>query len=244
MTGRQDVLMDPTKQTHYLSEFTLSYKDLAISREQIEVALGYGKNNTPAPIATLADKVVIESAPYLAITGGYLIINDLSIGADKETLSFGGKEFICKSIISAQMQAATSVAVFVCTLGKSISVWSQELHTKGDSIKGYLVDILASVTIEKAVNSIHGQLEKKMADRKLGVTNRYSPGYCDWPVSDQHNLFSLLPEDFCGIRLTESAMMAPVKSVSGIIGIGPGVERVDYQCKHCQQSSRCDWGKI
>jgi hypothetical protein len=62
-------------------------------------------------------------------------------------------------------------------------------------------------------------------------------------VSDQHDLFSLLPEDFCGIRLTESAMMVPVKSVSGIIGIGPGVERVDYQCKNCQQSSRCDWGK-
>jgi cobalamin-dependent methionine synthase I len=146
-------------------------------------------------------------------------------------------------MISAQMQAATSVAVFVCTLGKAISDWSQDLHTKGDSIKGYLVDVLASVTIEKAVDSIHDQLEKKMADRKLGVTNRYSPGYCDWPVSDQHDLFSLLPEDFCGIRLTESAMMVPVKSVSGIIGIGPGVERVDYQCKNCQQSSRCDWGK-
>ena len=189
------------------------------------------------------DSVLIEASPYFAITGGHLIINNLSISADKATLTFGGKEFLCKDIISLQMQAANSVAVFVCTLGKAISGWSQAILAQGDSIKGYVIDILASVTIEQAVDLIHDRLEKQMADRKLGTTNRYSPGYCQWSVSDQHNLFSLLPKDFCGIRLTKSAMMVPVKSVSGIIGIGPGVKRVDYQCKHCQQTSICNWRK-
>ena len=220
-----------------------TYKDLAISRSQIETAMGYDKNNPPAPIATLVDSVLTEAAPYFDIAGGHLIIDNLSIGADQETLSFGGKTFLCKKIITSQMEAATSVAVFVCTLGQAISDWSEDLQSKGDGIKGYIVDILASVTIEQAADLMHDQLEKQMADRKSGVTNRYSPGYCEWPVSDQHNLFSLLPKDYCGIRLTESAMMVPVKSVSGIIGIGPGVRRVDYQCKHCQQSPHCNWRK-
>jgi hypothetical protein len=52
-------------------------------------------------------------------------------------------------------------------------------------------------------------------------------------VKDQFKLFSLLPENFCGIRLTDSALMIPIKSVSGIIGIGENVERKNYPCEIC-----------
>jgi hypothetical protein len=68
----------------------------------------------------------------------------------------------------------------------------------------------------------------------MKITNRYSPGYCGWDVSDQHKLFSLLPNNFCGIKLTENALMIPIKSVSAVIGIGKNVERKDYQCSICE----------
>jgi hypothetical protein len=44
-------------------------------------------------------------------------------------------------------------------------------------------------------------------------------------VAEQHKLFSLLPPGICGITLSDSALMHPIKSVSGITGIG----------KHCKQ---------
>ncbi|MCK7538940.1 MAG: hypothetical protein MZV63_52410 [Marinilabiliales bacterium] len=47
------------------------------------------------------------------------------------------------------------------------------------------------------------------------ITNRFSPGYCGWDVAEQHKLFSFFKDNFCGITLTESALMNPVKSVSG-----------------------------
>ena len=61
---------------------------------------------------------------------------------------------------------------------------------------------------------------KKQEHLALNSTNRYSPGYCGWHVSEQHKFFAFLPQNYCGIELSDSALMKPVKSVSAIIGIG------------------------
>jgi hypothetical protein len=86
-------------------------------------------------------------------------------------------------------------------------------------------------------------LEKSAAESGLKITNRYSPGYCGWSVGEQHNLFSLIPYNYCGIRLTESALMDPVKSVSGIIGIGANVKSNPYTCKMCDMKD-CIYRKV
>ena len=66
-----------------------------------------------------------------------------------------------------------------------------------------------------------------------GVTNRVSPGYCGWDVEDQHPLFAILGKGFLDVRLTDAALMVPLKSVSGVIGIGAGAERHEYACAVC-----------
>ena len=75
------------------------------------------------------------------------------------------------------------------------------------------------------------------------ITNRYSPGYCGWQVAEQHKLFQLIPDNYCGIRLTESALMDPVKSVSGIIGIGENVKINPYTCRMCDMPD-CVYRKV
>jgi hypothetical protein len=77
----------------------------------------------------------------------------------------------------------------------------------------------------------------------MKITNRYSPGYCGWDVSEQHKLFRLIPDNFCGIRLTESALMDPVKSNSGIIGIGESVKMNPYTCSLCDLKE-CAYRKV
>jgi hypothetical protein len=52
-------------------------------------------------------------------------------------------------------------------------------------------------------------------------------------VADQHKLFSFFPENCCGVSLTESALMHPIKSVSGIIGLGKEVRYREYTCNLC-----------
>ena len=75
-----------------------------------------------------------------------------------------------------------------------------------------------------------------MREAGLKITNRYSPGYCGWDVSEQKKLFKILPEKFCGIELTDSCLMHPIKSVSGIIGIGKSVKFNEYTCNLCDEA--------
>ena len=65
------------------------------------------------------------------------------------------------------------------------------------------------------------------------ITNRYSPGYCGWDVAQQKELFSLFTSVFDFVRLGDSCLMNPIKSVSGIIGIGKDVKYNNYTCRIC-----------
>jgi hypothetical protein len=80
---------------------------------------------------------------------------------------------------------------------------------------------------------VHKEIKRDMETDGLKITNRYSPGYCGWPVSDQQILFALMGQNICDIRLSESSLMMPVKSVSGIIGAGMHVKSKGYSCAAC-----------
>ena len=79
----------------------------------------------------------------------------------------------------------------------------------------------------------NAELEKEFGAKGLGISYPYSPGYCGWKVSDQQILFSLLPNQPCGVSLTASSLMCPIKSVSGVVGIGRQMTRQKYGCELC-----------
>ena len=138
--------------------------------------------------------------------------------------------------IAGSLKKVDSIAIFVCTGGKELSNWSKELFQKEDAVKAYVADIAASLLVEKAMDLIQNKLEKVVLEDQKRITNRYSPGYCGWNVEEQQLLFSLLPEKYCGVSLNEAALMNPIKSVSGIIGIGRDVKKAAYQCNKCEKT--------
>jgi hypothetical protein len=97
----------------------------------------------------------------------------------------------------------------------------------------YLVDIAASTVVEEAADLLHTHITFVMHELGLNATNRYSPGYCNWSVAEQNKLFSFFPDEFCGVTLSDSNLMTPIKSISGIIGLGKDVEYKEYLCDHC-----------
>jgi hypothetical protein len=94
-----------------------------------------------------------------------------------------------------------------------------------------------SMMVEKAMDLIQEEMEAQFLSTGLKITQRYSPGYCNWALISQKEIFSLLPENKCGISLTESSLMLPIKSVSGIIGVGSRVSKKDYGCEICNNQS-------
>jgi hypothetical protein len=214
-------------------EVRMSFRDLSVSKNEVIRSLGYPDGTLPVHFEKMIDDILARLSKHCKIQAGYRLLEAKKQEDRNDGLFVGGTFFKLQKIVTSQFRKAEKAALFVCTIGPSMETWAKKLSVEGDVALSYLVDTVASVTVEQATDVLHDHIEKQMDMRGLKITNRYSPGYCDWLVSEQHLLFSFLPVNFCGITLTESAFMVPIKSVSGIIGVGKAVKRVDYTCDIC-----------
>ena len=93
------------------------------------------------------------------------------------------------------------------------------------------------VTAEiKALKEAVGDKMERLLEKKIipfHHTNRFSPGYCGWKLTEQKTLFTLLGGMPCGIHLSDVCLMTPEKSISGIIGVGHKVNEKAYGCRFC-----------
>jgi len=108
------------------------------------------------------------------------------------------------------------------------------LKLSGDILSEFLADAIGSEIVEATVRYVTAKITDYADEKGYGTTKPYSPGYCQWHVREQQSLFSLLPEHPCGIRLNSSCLMHPIKSVSGIVGIGVDVKTAPYGCEICK----------
>ena len=201
--------------------------------EWIESLLGFPEGILPEPLPGVIRAIMNEIPAHTDIKGGLLIREDIEI-REGYKICVGELEFQPTKAIARQVRDAEQMAFFMITAGEGITEWSQQELSRGDPMAGYIIDLLGSEIVVAALDKMQDELAEKMVRR---VTNRYSPGDCGWPVTDQQKLFSLFPEQFCGISLSESSLMHPIKSVSGIIGIGKDVRKTAYACDLCELDS-------
>jgi hypothetical protein len=224
--------MTPALQTDIVL-FTPSFHDLRIDRRIVEQDLGYRGTPAPGPVIEAIEEILPQVSDHVSMQSGYRILPSGSVMREKDTILAADTVFSTGAIIAHQLRDAVSLAVYVSSAGPGMERWAAELMASGELMKGYIVDAIASEAVEQASALLERQVVESVSSLGWKTTNRYSPGYCDWPVTDQSVLFSLLPGDFCGIKLTPSSLMIPIKSISGIIGLGPDVERGEFQCAIC-----------
>ena len=218
----------------HICEFSINFNELEIPVSHVEKVLGYDNGNGSDHFQKMIHDVISEASQYCNIKGGFRVLNDLTFSENGTGLELDGKYVDSKKVINKQLRGSETAAVFLCTVGPEMEKWSKQLMDSGELVKGYIVDAVASVTVESAMNKIQDILKQKQVSNGQHITHRFSPGYCGWPVSDQKVLFSFFPEQFCGITLTESSLMLPIKSISGIVGIGREAKKRAYPCKICK----------
>jgi hypothetical protein len=224
------------------SEFQFDFMQLNLTVSGVEEVLGYKEGDEREFVTGLISEILKESEELSCIKAQYTIFDDIRFGNDN-SLVINDLSFQINKIVSGQIKKSDSVAIFLCTAGKEIGIRSRTAMQERDLLRGYIYDIIGSEIAEAAADLMQNELEKEVIASGRKITNRYSPGYCGWDVAEQHKLFKLVPENFCGISLTESALMDPVKSVSGIIGIGANVKFNPYTCRMCDLKD-CIYRKV
>ena len=198
----------------------LTFDDLGIMPADVYEQMGYHgewpDEVTQQETAVIIDKVREIVRPEFC----FFVIQELP-------------DFDMGKIIFQQLKGAEAYALFIATSGRDFEAFQQQLKEDGDMVRVFIADALGSVIAEKCADEMEKNLQ--LSIEKLGWkhTNRFSPGYCGWHVSEQQKLFPLFDGNTCGVTLTESSLMLPIKSVSGIIGVGQKVRRLDYTCGLC-----------
>lgn len=205
--------------------------------------MGYSPGTTPEPVSDLIREVAEELMPLGGVNAEYIIFNRLSSDTNNKSIEIEGVVFEVKPIIFSQIKKAQWAALFICTAGAEVGLRSRRSMNEGDLLRGYVYDVIGSEVVENAADRMQDELRLEVGAMSLKITNRFSPGYCGWDVAEQHKLFSFFPDNYCGITLTESALMNPVKSVSGLIGIGREVRYAPYQCHLCDDKNCIYRGK-
>ena len=136
---------------------------------------------------------------------------------------------------------AERLTLFVVTLGETLSARIPRLFDEGEPALAATLDAAASLGTEFAAERMERLIEADLltagevspGSRSL----RYSPGYCGWSMTGQRALFEALGPEKVGVRLLESCLMEPLKSISGVIVTGPADIHIfddDFQfCSLC-----------
>ena len=215
------------------STFQYKYEDLDIDLTQIEKVLGYGEGEDRVIVNAEIEGMLNEPELFSNIRAEYRIYENIEFMNTDKSLNINNINFQIHKTVYGQIKKADSLAVILSTAGEEIGIRTRKAMSEGDPLTGYIYDIVGSLVVDAAVDLVQSELEKTVLSGGRKITNRYSPGYCGWDVSEQHKLFRLVPDNFCGIRLTDSALMDPVKSISGIIGIGEKVRFNRNTCRLC-----------
>jgi hypothetical protein len=218
-----------------IHEISYSLSELTIDVEYLSAILGFPDGDLPEPFGEYVAQAIQEAESLCEIRGAFCFSESCEFSSNNSHILVEGLEFGIGKTVAKELRNATSVAFFICTAGEGISRRSQELLSGDDPVLGYVFELLGSMIVESATDLLQAEIKQMALSEGLLITNRYSPGYCKWNVADQHKLFSFFPPNCCGIGLTDSALMHPIKSVSGIIGLGADVSFRDYTCGLCNQ---------
>jgi hypothetical protein len=205
----------------------IAFPDLEVTANAIrEIA------NVPRDLPSVSE-LIEEVATVVRVRAGYRRLDALGVDVPSGRVEVPGGAFRPGRIIAPQLRGASAAVLLVVTLGPGFDAWSGAFFDRGDPYLGFLADTIGSVAAEAAAECTQQRIEAELRDENLRATRRFSPGYCGWDVVEQRILFSLLPDGFCGVALTDSAFMTPVKSVSALIGVGPEVTKEPYPCRRC-----------
>lgn len=211
--------------------FELDFGTLQLDRQELYRSMGYGTGTPDEELCKMLDQLLTRIKAICQPRCGYKLYQVEAVG-EREVL-FGGRKIHTGTIITPFFRNAEYFALFVATAGSEFDRWLHDLKSGGDIVQEFIVDAIGSEIAEAAARALADQLAERMRVRGMAISNSYSPGYCGWPVTEQQQLFALLPPSPCGVTLSSSSLMSPIKSVSGVIAVGSKVEKMAYGCALC-----------
>lgn len=205
-----------------------------IDSQQVLHNIGYGTDYEPsARIESLVNEYV-DNVCHLVEPSYSYVIKGISLVQGSRVVIEGSVTFKSK-VIARLLEQCEKVAVFIVTTGNRLEEIVCHLAEDRLVLQAAVLDAIGSGVTETVADFVQGRIGEVASAQGLCISRRFSPGYCDWEVSQQKMLFRAMNGDYAGVHLTKGCLMLPQKSISGIIGIGSREVENYNPCKMCDK---------
>lgn len=130
----------------------------------------------------------------------------------EDSLNIGGITFTSR-LLRDKLDKVGRVFPYIITCGRELDRLTSRDR---DFMRNYCLDVIKEMALRSAVSYTENHLKETFALEQL---SRMNPGSLpSWPLTQQRELFSLFGDvkKLIDVELTETCLMIPVKSVSGI----------------------------
>ncbi len=213
--------------------------DFELTAEDVLKGQGIDPERASERLISTAESILAEAKPLLKPAAMYelLKVNDF----EHRKIDFEGGSFE-GSLVGKAFAGADHLYLAVCTIGEALEKRVEELMSE-NPVAGVALDGAGIAAIGYVSRSVEDIISKETCELELSLGMRAQPGQEGWPIEQQRQVFSILPADKIGMRLTESCLMIPRKSVSFVIPRGKELNNSVVPCDFCSKRNRCDWKK-
>ena len=183
-----------------------------------------------------AEREIVQAANPRYVSGHF------TISVNNEGVYIGGT-YLPSATLAAHLKGCQEAFLVAFTLGPGVDT----LIERYELVEMPLVPVLqacAAVYTEEQADKSQKDLEEYAKERGLYLRPRYSPGYGDFALSNQQFLFDALQvSKKIGITLTETYLMLPMKSITGVVGLSPDPSLCHVgRCMNCS-AKNCPFRK-
>ncbi|MFC2063403.1 vitamin B12 dependent-methionine synthase activation domain-containing protein [Chloroflexota bacterium] len=213
---------------------TVRPTDILVQRQQLLSRLGYN-SISQFKLTTFLERALFIASILAKPEAVYIERN--IIGRSDNSMNITGKHVFKTTNIGQYINSCCSrLIIFVATIGNRLENEVSRMLGSGDTLTAFFLNAAGSQYMENFAEYITNYITAQQPNGII-TTNRYSPGYCDWKITDQVTIFKLLePKKLC-VTLNEKCLMEPLKSISGIMGVGKEavIASTPMPCQTCQK---------
>ncbi len=199
-----------------------------ITPDKKEILRYMGQKGDASPeIVRLIDNS-IQNTLSKAMPKGAFVIRNLIF--DEHIIKIGESIFQSKNL-SKNLFGCNKAIVFTLTLGIDAD---RAIQSKKSSspLESLIISAIFTDLLEKYADIFTEELQTEFSKNGEFLLPRFSPGYGDFNLDNQPEFIKATDSlKRCGVSITDSMILIPSKSITGIIGIS--------ETKRCRSQSKC-----
>ncbi len=217
--------------------------DTSIDKKNVYRYLGYSADSEPpARISALIEEYAEEIHHLITPSYSYVFRQIERVQGSRVYVEGSGdllsQPIVFESeVIARLLEQSHRIAVLLMTIGNLLEETVCQLAEDGLVLQASVLDAIGSDAVEKVADYVEGVIGESAYADGFVISRRFSPGYCDWDITQQRAIFRAVNGSKVGVDLTDRCLMIPRKSISGIVGIGlPESDIENYNpCKTCDK---------